>query len=205
MYQIFMNSDRSRDADSDRTLTRRRLLAGTAAAGTAALTPAFAETAAAQSDDPTENKTPPAAIQNTAPTFGNSDYVGLFIQISGFNRDADRQGVGSCEFVQSEDSVTGYDAEIIDTYNDDHQSESIVMFAVTQAPIQPGKLYVINGQSSCSGGYVNVQLEEVGSSSIETPGSGGSGGSGSAIPGFGFLAGALGLGAAGAAAARSDD
>lgn len=203
MYPIFMDSDCSRDADSDRTLSRRRLLAGTAAAGTAALTPAFAETAAAQSDDPTENKTPPAAIQNTAPTFGNSDYVGLFIQISGFNRDADHQGVGSCEFVQSEDSVTGYDAEIIDTYNEDHQSESIVMFAVTQAPIQPGKLYVIGKQSSCGGGgYVNVQLEEVGSSSIETPGSGGSG---SAIPGFGFLAGALGLGAAGAAAARSDD
>jgi hypothetical protein len=204
-----MDSDRSRDADSDRTLSRRRLLAGTAAVGTAALTPAFADSVAAQSGDDEEAITPSAAVQNTAPTFGNSDYTGLFVQVSGYNRDADNQGVGSCGFVDSEDSVTGYDAEIIDTYNDDHQSESIVLFAVTQNPIQPGKLFVVNSQTQCGGGgYVNLRLEEVGSSSIETPGSTESGSgseSGSAIPGFGFLAGALGLGAAGAAAARSDD
>ncbi|ELZ34058.1 hypothetical protein C474_03835 [Halogeometricum pallidum JCM 14848] len=199
-----MESDFSLDADSDRTLSRRRLLAGTVAAGTAALTPAFADSATAQSGDDEESVTPSAAVQNTAPTFGNSDYVGLFVQISGYNRDADSQGVGSCAFVQSEDSVTGYDAEMIDTYNDNHESESIVLFAVTQNPVQPGKLFVVNDQSSCGGGYVSLQLEEVGSSSIETPGSTGSG-SGSSIPGFGFLAGALGLGAAGAAAARSDD
>lgn len=196
-----MDSDCSLDADSDRTLSRRRLLAGTAAAGTAALTPAFADSATAQSGDDEEAITPYAAVQDTAPTFGNSDYVGLFVQVSGYNRDADSQGVGSCAFVQSEDSVTGYDAEMIDTYNDNHESEPIVLFAVTQNPIQPGKLFVVNNQSSCGGEYVSLQLEEVGSSSIETPGSS----SGSAIPGFGFLAGALGLGAAGAAAARSDD
>ena len=199
-----MNGDCSRDVDSDRTLSRRRLLAGTAAAGTAALTPAFADSAAAQSGDDEEAATPSAAVQNTAPTFGNPDYTGLFVQVSGYNRDADSQGVGSCGFVESEDSVTGYDAEMIDTYNENHQSESIVLFAVTQNSVQPGKLFVVNQQSSCGGGYVNLQLEEVGSSSIETPGSTESG-SGSAIPGFGFLAGALGLGAAGAAAARSDD
>ncbi|MUV56339.1 hypothetical protein GJ632_01945 [Halogeometricum sp. CBA1124] len=53
---------------------------------------------------------------------------------------------------------------------------------------------------------MTLQLEEVGSSSIETPGAAGGSETGSSIPGFGVLAGALGLGAAGAAAAaRSDD
>ncbi|SFR50457.1 hypothetical protein [Halogeometricum limi] len=200
-------SNRPRETTEGKTLSRRRLLSATAAVGTAAVTPAFVGGAAAQSDS-TENKDTPVAVQNTAPKFGRDDYVGQFVQVSGYDREASKQGVGSCEFVGSDADITGYDAEMIDTYNDDHRSEEITMFAVTTGTnVQPGKLFVVNEQSQCSGGYVTLQLEEVGSSSIETPGqsdgTGGSSGSSSEIPGFGVLAGLLGVGAAGAAAARS--
>lgn len=202
-----MTEDTPADVESDDAFGRRRFLAGSAALGAAAVTPAFAGAAAAQPDSG-EDKTAPAAIPDSAPMFGNPDYTGLLVQVSGYDREASTEGVGGCAFVDSEDDLTGYDAEIIDTYNEDHQSEAITMFAVTQANIKPGKLFVVNDQEpSCPDEYVRVQLEEIGSSSIETPGEGdgSAGGTGSSIPGFGVLAGVLGLGAAAAAAARSDD
>lgn len=208
-----MTGDASRDAEGERTLSRRRLLAGAASAGAAAATPAFAGTAAAQSDSD-ETKTTPVALQNTAPKFGNDDYTGLFVQVTGYDREASRQGVTSCSFAGNQENITGYDAHLIDATSDDNPSEPITMFAVTEGTnVQVGKLFVVSEQSSsCSGGYVTAQLEEVGSSSIEVPSAdggsaaGSGSGSDSEIPGFGVLAGALGLGtASAAAAARSDD
>lgn len=201
-----MTVEPSSDADGEETLNRRRFLTGAASLGAAAATPAFVGTAAGQSESQ-QNKTTPVAVQNTAPTFENDDYVGLFVQVSGYDREASQQGVGSCEFAGSQEDLTGYDVEMIDTASEANRSEPATMFAVTEGTnVQVGKLFVVNEQSACSGGYVTLQLEEVGSSSIQTPGAAGGSETGSSIPGFGVLAGALGLGAAGAAAAaRSDD
>ncbi|RDI72126.1 hypothetical protein DWB78_10595 [Halopelagius longus] len=208
-------------------LSRRRLLTGVATAGAAASLPAFVGGAAAQEETespaatpteeteaptetpteesgtsaPEEEVTTEAALPTDAPTFDQSDYVGLFVQVTGYDREADLSGVGECGFVENQEDLTAFDAEIFETTGE-MPSEQTTLYTVTQqgTVVQSGKLFVVNSQTSCSSDFVTVGLEEVGASSIETPTPAG-GSSGGAIPGFDAVAGVLGVGAAAAAAA----
>lgn len=204
---------------SSRTLSRRRLVRGVATAGAVASLPAFLGGASAQEETegtatpterpteesgtsaPEESVTTQAALPTDAPTFDQSDYTGLFLQVTGYDREADLSGVGKCSFVESQDDLTAFDAEIFETTGE-MPSEPTTLYTATQqgTVIQAGKLFVVNSQTACSSKYVTVGLEEVGASSIETPTPVG-GSSGGSIPGFDAVAGVLGVGAAAAAAA----
>lgn len=206
-------TDSSESGGDSPTVTRRRLLRGTATAAAAVSLPQVVGAAAAQqetteesptagtdTDDPAEPVTAQAALPTDAPTFGQSDYTGLFLQVTGFDREADPSGLGACEFVGSDEEMTGFDARIFET-SGDRPTEEITIFAPTQGTtIESGLVFVINSQSECSSDYVSVGLEEVEASDVGTPADPGTE-TGGAIPGFDAVAGVLGVTAASAAAA----
>lgn len=218
-------ADGAESGRDSRTFSRRRLLAGVATAGAAASVPAFAGGAAAQETEspvatpseetelPTETPTEEsgtsapeeevaaeAALPTDAPTFGQPDYTGLFLQVSGYDRQADTSGVGQCGFVGSNENISGFDATIFETTGERPSAETTI-FAVTQGQtIDAGSVFVINSQNPCSSDFVTLTLEEVGASDIGTPADPGTE-TGGAIPGFDAVAGVLGVGAAAAAAA----
>lgn len=204
-------SESGRDAQ---TVTRRRLLGGAATAGVAASLPAFvggaaaqsettgaSQTGTAESDDTAEPVTTRAALPTDAPTFDQSNYVGLFLQVTGFDRQADATGVGDCNFVGAEDDVTAFDATIFETTGD-RPSEEVTLYTTTQqgTVIDSGSVLVINSQSECSSDFVTLGVEEVEASDVGTPADPGTE-TGGAIPGFDAVAGVLGVTAASAAAA----
>lgn len=212
-----MTTERRTDASESgggQTVTRRRLLRGAATAGVAASIPAVAGGAAAQeettagspteasdTDDPAEPITAEAALPTDAPTFDQSDYTGLFLQVTGYDREADGSGVGECGFAESGEEISAFDARIFETTGE-RPTEEVNIFAPTQGTtIESGLVFVINSQEECSSDYVTVGLEEVEASSIGTPTPAQATTSGGAIPGFDAVAGVLGVTAASVAAA----
>lgn len=182
------------------SVTRRRFLRGTAAAGAVLGAPGFA--AAQDESEVTTN----VAVQNTAPKFDHPDYLGLFVQITGYDREVETTGVGSCGFLDADAEVAGFDAHIIDRISDDNRSAEATVFAADgNDTVSPGKLFVVNDQTQCEGGYVALSLEEIGASSIDVRTTEGNGGTGEPIPGFGIGAGLVGLGAAALGLARRTD
>ncbi|MFC6824002.1 hypothetical protein [Halopelagius fulvigenes] len=216
-------ADASDAGESSGTFSRRRLLRGVVTAGAAASLPAFVGGASAQEGTVTTDNSPTepptefpteesgtsapeeevaaeAALPTDAPTFGQSDYTGLFLQVTGYDREADTSGAGRCGFAESNEDITGFDATIFETTGD-RRSAQTTIFAVTQGSIiDSGSVFVINSQNPCPSNFVTVTLEEVGATGIETPTPQGTT-SGGAIPGFDAVAGVLGVGAAAAAAA----
>lgn len=225
-----MTTDRLADGtDSNgdaRTISRRGLVRGVAVGGAVVSLPAFADGAAAQAQTespaatPSEETEPPtetpteesgtsepaeevaaeAALPTDAPTFGQSDYTGLFLQVTGYDREADSSGVGECGFVGSDEDLSGFDATIFETTGE-RPSEETTIFAVTEGQtIDSGSVFVINSQNSCPSEYVTVTLEEVEASDVGTPADPGTE-TGGSIPGFDAVAGVLGVTAAAAVAA----
>lgn len=190
-----------------RSCTRRRLVRGAAGVGAALAAPGLAS-AQETTDGPTtghdpEGVTTPIAISDSAPTFGYPDYLGLFVQITGYDREIDPSGVGSCGFLKADEKVAGFDAHLIDKKNDEHQSaETTVYAADSNSEIEPGKLFVITKQTKCQGGYVTLLLDGIGASSIDasTPSR-----TGSPIPGFGVGAALIAAGGAALGLARRSE
>lgn len=204
-------------AGNERSSSRRRFIRGVAATGGAATLSAFVGGAAAQSETETEAETDrgvdtdsprpdeqvtvEAALPASAPTPGTSDYTGLFVQTTGYNRDVETAGVRSCQFAASDDDITAYDARLFEGGAGEPNVATTTLYVVTRGTsVQPNMVFVINSQDPCSGDYVAVGLEEAGNAAVETPPTGG-GTTGGAIPGFDAVAGVLGVGAAAAAAA----
>lgn len=191
----------SQESDEPATTpTRRTVLQGVAGAiGTATV-----GTAAATAHEGHSGVTTTAAINSTAPSFGQNDYVGLFVQIVGEADTAETKGVRNCEFVGANEGIAAFDVQFLQlTGEDKRQQEGRVFTAATNETVSPGQLYAINNQTSCGSAHYQVQLEQVGASKIKAAEKDDSS---FAAPGFGPLAAlaGLGLGAAGLAR-RSDD
>lgn len=192
--------------DSDASTSRRAFLGGAATlAATAAL-----PTAAAQDG----GKFTTAAIPDSAPTFDGDDYVGLFLHIAGPGESKGSEGVQSCEFAASGDEeLVTWDAMLVHK-SGENAEEKITLHAKQGGDaMQGGRLFVVNGQTDCDDGFVQVQLEQVGASKVEYSGAGtstggGGGGDGESnadSPGFGPVAGLVGLLGAGWLATRRGD
>jgi hypothetical protein len=194
-----MHSESRQDATEDESVTRRRFVRGAAATAAA---PLAVGSAAAQ-----EGTVQKAALPNTAPKFGASNYAGMFLKVTGYDREAEMESVGACEFVGREEDLSAYDATLVDKQGSERESADTTLYGVTQTDaFDAGNVFVVNDTASCPNAYTTVTLEEVDSSSIEVSTGTTGGSSGGAIPGFDFLAGALGVGAAAAAvAARAKD
>lgn len=204
-------------SERETSTSRRAFLGGTA---TLAATTALPTAAAQESSTATGAETESggdgagmftmAAIPDDAPTFDGDDYVGLFVHISGPGENKGSEGVESCEFASSSDEeLVTWDAILIDENGEDAK-EKLTLHAKQGADgMHGGHLFIVNGQSDCGDGYVQVTLEQIGASSVDYTGSvteGGSGGESNAdAPGFGAVAGLSGLlGAGWLAKHRSD-
>jgi hypothetical protein len=191
-----MHSESRHQATEDESLTRRRFVRGAAAAATAA--PLAAGSASAQ-----EGKVQKAALPNTAPKFGSSNYAGMFVKITGYDRDAEMESVGACDFVGRDEDLSAYAATLVDRQGSERESGETTLYGVTSTDaFDAGKVFVVNDTQSCPNAYTTVMLEEVDESSIEvSTGEEGGTGTSSSVPGFGLFAGALGVGTAAAAVA----
>ncbi|WP_224267899.1 hypothetical protein [Haloprofundus salinisoli] len=209
--------------------TTRRELLRTAGVGVFGL----ATVGSSASVGSAQTVTTTAAISDDAPTFSGSDYTGLFVHVRSVSNDQSVSRLDSCDFFSGDDETIVYVARLIDRTAEDHPSEETLLYAVEGTDeLGVGNLYVINGQQSCGGPLVQLELESVGASAInvssgdgggagtesgpveESTTTGGEGATDSAettgstettTPGFGPLAGAASLGGAALWFGRSAD
>lgn len=184
-----------------RSSTRRAFLVGVG--GTAAL--GAAPVVNAQG---TETKFTSVAIPDSAPTFGESDYVGLFVHVAGPGGDKPSQGVGNCPFAGDSQLVT-WNAVVVDKTGNRQQAETTLHAKQGAQDMQGGKLFIVDEQRNCGNGFVQLSLEQVGASSVEvqtSPTKKGEGTEGAIEgPGFGPVAGVAGLLGAGWLAKRRSE
>lgn len=230
------STDEPQRATATDGVSRRRLLrASGGVAVTVAGVPAVSGLAGAQSDGEGENESPRddkythGVLSNSTPKFGNNDFVGLYLLVEDPHNNPDTTGVSSCDVIESDDRIAAYNATIsekVDTGAQSEAEQTVVYVPAQDSAVQTGKQFAINDQTDCSGGHTAVQLEQVGSSSIETAATNGTGETTTATgtagttddgpvtdepesettaassPGFSALTGVLGVGAAGLAALK---
>lgn len=156
-------------------VSRRRLLqtSGGVAAAVAGF-PAVSGLTSAQAEGENEEQdgiTTSGVLSNSTPKFGKSDFTGLYLLIEDPHNDPDTTGVSSCNVIESDDRIAAYNATIsekVDVGSDSEAEQTVVYIPAQDSTVGTGKQFAINSQTECSGGYTSVQLEQVGSSSIET-------------------------------------
>lgn len=113
-----------------------------------------------------------AALPASAPTMDNDDYTGLFVQMGEQTSDANTEGIGSCDFIETSDSAVAYDVHLIDKIEGDSRREDTTLFAHEgNETIPEAERFVINSQQTCgdSEEFVSVELEEISASGVGTP------------------------------------
>lgn len=178
--------------------TRRRVLAGTVAAGAAVTGLAGTPRATAQRTDAGAEITHRLVVDDDAPTLGNDDFTGLLLTvIDQGTTDASDTDVASCEGLEA-DRIISYQLELTDERDDSEDVVEATGFAArSNDAIQPGSEYIVNTQEPCGDGYVHLQLEEVTRSSVDVD----TGTTTSPVPGFGAGTVVAGLAAAAIGAA----
>jgi len=183
---------------SDTRLSRRRLLAsvGTSAA---ALTVGSGVVAAQDG----ERIATPAIIPETGSVSADENYTGFLLKLDE-ELDVSYDGIGSCSAEGwTPSNPRAFSAKLVDTVSaGENDSYEVIPSSVAlpqDTDFADGDLFVINNQSTCSGGgFLNVQMENI--RSDENPvsynftrdegegGGGGGGDSGAIGPGFGPVA-----------------
>ncbi|MWG34719.1 hypothetical protein [Halomarina oriensis] len=187
--------------DSDTAVSRRRMLV-TAGTSVAALT-AGSGVAAAQdngSDGGGASIAVPGIIPETGSISADEDYTGFLLKLDD-ELDVSYDGIESCSAENwSPSDPRAFNAKLVDTVNAGAEDSYEVIPSSVALPqdteFTTGDLFVVNNQSTCSGGgFLNVQMENVRSSEGRVrynftresdPGSGD--GSGAIGPGFGPVA-----------------
>lgn len=191
-------------------LTRRAVLAGAAASGTAALAP----TASAR-------VTRRMIVPEASDFVSEGGYAGLFVHVGEeTSPTTDPADVDECGFESwSPTELAAYDSQLVDRKDQSHRQTATTVHVASDADVSSGSLWVVNRRIDCSGDVVGLEVEQVGAaievSTATATGGAIAGGDGDVATstegsgaGFGPLAGAAGLLAAGAALIRrrsSDD
>ena len=117
-----------------------------------------------------------AALPADAPTLGAPDYVGLMVHISGVNQNASTRDVKSCPFATQEEAIVAYDATLIHADQvppepeGRREADTLLFAEVHNDAIAYGKLFIVQRQTICGSGHVQVQLEEIGAANFNTEG-----------------------------------
>lgn len=201
------DADDAVDDGGETELTRRSMLAGSAATlGTGVVA---ARGLAAASGVAAGQITEAAAIPQPE-RWSDANLAGFMIHIGSTasidRADAARQcGVPGSD-TWPPDELLAYEVQLINRKDDATGEVGTTMYIGGRAEVAPGKLYVIDSFNRCGNGFVGLSLEQIGRSDLEVTVNSGNagttaaddGGSGAFGPGFGLpaaVAGILGGGA----------
>lgn len=121
-----------------------------------------------------ETITTRGALPADAPTLGTSDYVGLLVHVGGVNQNASTRKVTSCPFATQEEAIVAYQATLVHADQvpprpeGRREAQTLLFAEVHNNAIGYGRLYIIQRQTVCGSGHVQVQLEQVGEADLGT-------------------------------------
>lgn len=153
------------DRDNQKTLSRRRLLRTTGAGLTGLATgPALIS---AQEDNNTGDGNRRIHTRGLMPETDrvtrDDDYTGFFVQLTARLEDLDA-GAGDidCSFMDWDPGETDiYEAQLVERLGSEYETIPSQMYVSQDTDLTAGDLFIINNQSSCSGPYVGVQIENI--------------------------------------------
>lgn len=209
------HADESDGAPSEAAVTRRSLLANSAATlGTGAVAASgFVGASGVTAAQITEA----GAIPDPAKWGDDTDFAGFMIHVGGSLSPERERVAADCELAGSDtwppDEMLAYDAQLINRKDDATEQAETTLYVGETANVTAGKLYIVNRFDRCDGGFLGVSLEQIGLSDVNVAGDGqptagtttaDEGGSGAFGPGFGPLAAVAGLLGGGALLRRRD-
>jgi PGF-CTERM protein len=173
-----MNGEQRTTSEATPRPTRRRFLAGAAAAG--ALTTGIATTIG-RAD--AQSVTARLVVAEDAPTLEQDDLTGLLIAVTDQGlTDASDTDVATCEGLE-DDRIISYQLEI--SNEDSSETAEATGFAARDnEAIQPERQFIVSDQEPCGDGWLHLMLEQVTESTIEVTETSPSTTS-TSIPGFG--------------------
>ncbi|WP_123537048.1 hypothetical protein [Halosimplex salinum] len=165
-----------------------------------------------------------AAAIPTPERWSDANLAGFMIHVGGSIDSEQSQQAADCQVVGSDtwppDEMLAFDAQLIDRKDDSTAEEETTLYIGASSDVEPGKLYIINRFNRCED-FVGVSLEQIGRADVnveiddrttDTPADADQpdgattesedGGFGAVGPGFGPLAGLIGLLGGGALLAR---
>lgn len=207
-----MSRPPSRGDGGETELTRRSLLAGSAATLTAG-----AGALAGASGVAVGQITEAAAIPQPE-RWSDANLAGFMIHI-GSTAPIDRADTArECGVPGSDtwppDELLAYEVQLINRKDEATAEEETTMYIGGAAEVAPGKLYIINRFNRCGNGFVGISIEQIGRSDVAVTVDDSAnaattavddGGSGAFGPGFGLPAAVAGLLGGGALLRRRDE
>jgi len=134
-------------------LSRRRVLAGTAALGTAVVPGASAQQGSRITTE---------AIAPQLDAFDTTDYAGFFVQLTDLSDESLDDTAAQCAVQDWQpDEPDAFVAQFINRFEDSHASARGVLFANGETDLETGTLFVVNRQHDCPGDWTGVELEEI--------------------------------------------
>ncbi|WP_459192912.1 hypothetical protein [Halosimplex sp. J119] len=200
-------------AGSDAGVTRRSVLAGSAATLGSGIAAARGLTAA--SGVAAGQITEAAAVRQPE-RWSDANLAGFMIHVGSTAPIDQADAADNCEVPASDtwppDELIAYEVHLINRKDDAMSEEETTMYIGGRADVAPGKLYIINRFNRCGNGFVGATIEQIGRSDIEVTvdgedatATGDDGGSGAFGPGFGLPAAVAGLVGGGALLQWCDD
>ncbi|MFB6163691.1 MAG: hypothetical protein ABEJ31_00875 [Haloarculaceae archaeon] len=149
----------------DRDLTRRTVLAGSAALAGAGLAPTAGAVQRADGDRSGTHDGDgefPAVILETVDEFDQEDLPGFFVHTGRHITPTEAQVSDRCDFAGWPAAQTvAYDVAVVDTVTQGNPAVRSTLYVPDRVQIDPGTLYVVDDVSQCSAGYLGIHLTEV--------------------------------------------